>query len=165
MAFHFLPKNSKVYHIGFYDDLTGRSRHLSAKTRIESEAKRLAKQKTAELRLKIRDDRLVKLNDVSFTLSKAFEFYKTQRTLTDKTDIAYKTALKNFYEASGDKPLYKYTRQDYFKLVQYFNNKNLSQNSKANYTRHLSSLFNWLVKNKFVENNFIDKIKEETIDV
>jgi len=165
MAFHYLPKHSKTYRIGYYDNLTGKLKTVSAKTRNKAEAKKLAKQKTAELRLHIRDERLVSPADHKYKLSEAYEFYKTQRTLSDKSDTAYKTALKKLYNAVGDKALFKYTRQDYFKLVQYLNNVNLSQNSKANYTQHLNSLFNWFVKNKFVQNNFIDKIKKETIEV
>jgi len=165
MAFHYLPKGSKVYHIGFYDSLTGKSRHISAKTRSEAEAKRLAKQKTAELRLHIRDERLIKPSDHKYKLSEAYNFYTTQRNLSVKTDKAYSVALRTLYKAVGDKLLYRYTRQDYFKLIHYLNSKNLAQNSKANYTRHLNTIFNWLVKNKFIQNNFFDKIKEEKKEV
>lgn len=37
----------------------------------------------------------------------------------------------------------------------------IAQNTKANYTRHLYSFFQWLVKNKFIKENIIEKFKVE----
>ena len=161
MAFAYKPPHSKTWRIGFRDCLTKRLTSVSAKTTREQEARKKAKDLTAEHRLKIRKSNLVKPGDHKFILSEAFRLYCTQKNIKPKTIKGYQLALLHFYAVAGNKPLYQYSKFDYFKLIEMLNARKISKNSRANYTRHLFALFNWFAENKFIENNFIVRTPEQ----
>lgn len=171
MAFHYKPPHSKTWRIGFYDDITKKPRSISAKTRSEAEAKRKAKDFSAERRLNIQQEQYLKTRDRSIKLSEGLELYFSQKKLKPNTIQSYKLAVKQFISVTGDKYLYRYSRIDGINFNNYLNNhtrkgtkntqQHISQNTKANYTRHLYSLFHWFVKNKLIKENIIEKFKIE----
>ncbi|HEX2866143.1 MAG TPA: site-specific integrase [Ignavibacteriales bacterium] len=181
MAFHYRPKQSKTWRIGWYDDLTGKLRSKSAKTRIEAEAKKQARDETAKQRLKIQDDRLITPGDHRHKLTEAFRLFLSQNDFSDKTIKAHKTALDHLIAAAGDKYLYQYNQFDMFALNDRLNaprkvkkkvDKKIVEvtvpraaNSKANYTRHLNVFFNWLVEKKFIKENIIELREGEDKEV
>lgn len=178
MAFHYRPKQSQTWRIYWYDDITGKLKSESAKTREESVAKKKAKDKTAKLRLQIQDNRLMTPGDHRLKLNEAFQLFISQNEFKPKTIRAHSTALDHLLGAAGDKYLYQYSNFDMFKLKDRLNKPRIlktkdgreiekprAKNSKANYTRHLSIFFNWMIEKKLIKENIIEMIETESKDV
>jgi integrase len=166
MSFAYLPKGRKTWHIGFHDPVTGKFRHESARTRIESVARKKAKEHTAKLLLNIPDDSLVKQDKRTVLLSVLFQMFLESKTFSARTIYNYKIVYKHLIQAVGDKPIYKVSSDDNLALTKYLNSrahinpatkiaKPLSSVSKATYFRHLHVFFSWLLKNKYITENFI----------
>ncbi len=176
MSFAHKPKHSKTWRIYWYDH--GKLRSTSAKTRIESIARKKAKEDTAKRQLNLNDDNLVSPYDPRLKLSAAMDLFISTNDFTDKTIRQYRDiVLKDFISVVGDKAVNTYNNMDYLKWVKSLNavrilkrgkketKINLSKNTKANYTRHLNRFFNWLLKNELIKKNFIEKIKPEKKEV
>lgn len=172
MAFHYKPNNTRFWHIGYYDDVTGKFRHESSRTMVEAEAKRKAKDFTAKKRLKIRDDDMIPAKEKLLKVSDGFAMFIKHKEFATKTIQLYNICHTHLKNAIGDKYLYKITNTDYLILTQYLNNhesenlesieqKKLSQTTKATYTRQLFTFFNFLHKQKLVKENIIIKVKPE----
>ncbi|MBI5728048.1 MAG: tyrosine-type recombinase/integrase [Ignavibacteriales bacterium] len=180
MAFHFLPKGRKTYHIGFHDPVTGKFRHISAETKIEAEAKKKAKQHTAKLNLGLGSE-LVKASLTRLTLKEGFQHFITHKHFAAKTIELYKIAFSHLIAAVGDKEIHRITSQDYTQLSRYFYSHDvsnphstganpipkhkLSQNSISTYLRQLNTLFNFFQLNGFIEKNIIQKVKPQQKEV
>lgn len=181
MAFHYKPKNSKTWRIAWYDDLTGKKKSKSAKTRVEAEAKKQARDETAKQRLKIQEDKLITPGDHRHKLTEAFRLFLSQNEFKDKTIRAHQTALDHLIAAAGDKFLFQYNQFDMFALNDRLNAPRKVRkrvegkiveitvpraiNSKANYTRHLNVFFNWLKDKKLIKENIIERKKGERTEV
>lgn len=175
MAFHYKPTNSKTWRIGYYDEVTGKQKSISAKTRIEAEAKRKAKEFSAQKNLGISNKNLIDNPGKSLKLSDAFKLFLSQRKLKPSTIRAYKLANDTFIKIVGDKSLYQLSNYDSISFNTALNEMSrkgkgkqivsISQNTKANYTRHLSALFTWYQHNKFISDNIIQKVKPERKEV
>lgn len=172
MAFAYKPPHSKTWRIGFYDELTKKFKSISAKTREEKEAKRIAKDKTAKQRLKIKSENLIKNPDRALKLKVVLNLYAVAKNIKPKTKQAYETAIDHLISAATDKPLFRFSKTDNLLLHKRLNelttkrrgNGNsipLSVNTKANYTRHLFSFFKWLKDQDYIQENIITKIKSE----
>jgi integrase len=184
MAFHYKDKNEKTWRIKWYDPLTGKPRSESAKTTIESVAVKLAKKKTAELELGIAKSQLVKAGTNRITLSQAFEeFLLAHNKYTASSIRAHKRAFQNILDVNGDKYCQQYSQTDFDDLLKALTSIRkvpitthvkkaeiryreifLSPNTIANYTRHLSVFFEWLLKKKYILENPIVKQKENVED-
>ena len=171
MAFAYKPPHSKTWRIGYYDDVTRKFKSKSAKTRIEAEARRKAKDISAEKRLNIRQVNLIKSADRTIKLSDGLKLFFSQKNIKPKTQRAYQLAVDHFIKAVGNKYLYQYNTGDGIFFNDFLKKRtrkgkdkieqSLATNTKANYTRHLSALFQWFIKSKFISENFINKIKSE----
>ena len=164
MAFVYKPPHSKTYRIGYYDSGTQKSRSVSAKTRDLRIANKVCKDFDAKVRLNLNqaDEKIL---GTSIKLSEAFKLFLNQGKRKPKTVTAYTTALDHLYKVAGDKPVQHYSKFHYYKLIDYFQSINLSVNSIANYTRHLRSLFNWLLDEEFINKNIIKRKKPIKTDV
>lgn len=175
MAFTFKPPNSKTWRIGYWDPVSGKRRTISAKTRIESEAKRKAKEFAAQKQLGINQKQLINNPSRTIKLSDAIKLFVSQRKLKPSSIRAYELAVETFIKSSGNKFLFQYSNLDNISFIKQLNemtrkskkNKEIliSQNTRANYTRHLFAFFAWLHKNKFIDENFIQKLKVERKEV
>lgn len=183
MAFHYRNKNEKTWKIKWYDSLTGKPRTESAKTTNESVAIRLAKRKTAELELGIANSQLVKVGTKRHLISEAFEEFIKAHKFTPAYIRSHRRAFQNLVEACGDKYCQQFSQSDYDRLMEYLRSLRripittrvtkselrykelfLSENTIANYTRHLSAFFLWLLKKKYITENYILKTKEKIDD-
>lgn len=175
MAFHYKPPNSKTWRIGYWDGVAGKQKSFSAKTRIEAEAKRKTKEFAAQQQLGINQKQLINNPSRTIKLSDAIKLFISQRKLKSSSVRAYELAVETFIKASGDKFLFQYSNLDNISFIKQLNemtrkskeNKEIpiSQNTRANYTRHLFAFFAWLHKNKFIDENFIQKLKGERKEV
>jgi len=96
-------------------------------------------------------------------LKAAFELYKTDRANTtreydSKTIDAYMISINKLIESCGDKPIDNYTREDYHTFVYYLDGN--SQNTKSIRTKNIYSLFNWLVREEYLNRNPFKRVKE-----
>lgn len=179
MAFAYKPKQSFTWRIGFYDEITGKLKTISAKTRNEAEARKKAKEYTAKKTLRINEDRLISSKTKTIKLSEAFELFKSSKSLTVKTITNYRTSIDKFISIVKDRPLYTYNKADFTKLLIFLNQpykagmdedgkpiyKKYAQNTKANFSRHLRSFFQWMLEQEFINANIIQNIKRETKEV
>jgi integrase len=169
------PEGTKYWHLGFWDPEKKRTRTRSLKTTDKKEAERKLKIEQAKATLDIDDARFGTPTDKRYKLSDAQKKFIESRDIKPKTITAYTTAIKKFKEICGDKLLSKYTREDYnlfiskLKSQEYTRNgvarRGLARNSKANYTIHLSSFFEWCKENKLVKENIIKIITPVQQDV
>jgi len=97
--------------------------------------------------------------------SNASAFYIANNGLSRKGNAQYKLVTRKWIEACGDKFFNQYTERDNLLFINSLTVRNLAQNTKANYTRHLSVMFNWFIKYKFAEKNIIDKAKRVKTNV
>lgn len=70
-------------------------------------------------------------------------------------------------KACGNKPLDKFTQRDYILLIHHFKQekgklgeKSLSPATQNVYLRHLSAMWKYFIKQKWVTDNIIEKVKE-----
>lgn len=89
----------------------------------------------------------------------------TRSKLALKTIDIYKNAVKKFIDVAGDKLVTNYTPEDFHKLEANMTANKLSINTQSIYSRQLHSLFNFILKKKWIKTNPIDKIKGEYKDV
>lgn len=159
----YLVLRNKIYHIYYYDRLSQKIKSFSTRAKDKATANKILKSFDAKRELNMLPDSFAKKNQM-IKLSAALKLFKSQKQ-NDKTRKAYQTASDHLIASCGDKYVIQYTNIDYFKLLDRFNLLNLSINSRSNYTRHLSSFFNWCVKNEFAKKNIIEKIKSEKKEV
>lgn len=178
MAFLFKRKQSKFWQIGWYDPVTGKpGSPVSTRTQNKKLAEQMMKDFEKELAGRkvtgtAPTDQLAEVT--SILLSEAFKLYQqdkvnTGEALSDLTLRNYKTALNNLYRTAGDKQIHTYTRDDYNAFVEGLwvrdaNGKALremSQNSKAIYTKCVFALFAWLTEEKYIPDNPMKRVVEE----
>jgi integrase len=156
----FLYKRGNVFWIGDYDSGQGKIRFSTG----ESD------KREAERALKVYESKR-SLGLITYTpkntLSHNFQLFKSAKRRTAKTIRAYTIALDRWYEVAGDKEISKYTRQDYFNFITAMQNRKkpngepISVNSIANYTRHLSAIFEWMEAESLLGKNIITKTRTE----
>ncbi len=111
---------------------------------------------------------------------KEFKEYKStpglKKGLKKKTLINYDIAVEHFIKASGDRYIYRYTDNDYVKLLNYFEAlqipinkakdkfKSLSVNSRSIYTRSLCALWNYFLEKNYCSKNIIEPTDSEEKD-
>lgn len=174
MAFHYKPKNSKMFRIAYYKD--GKQYSVSANTRNESEARKKAKELTAKHNLGMNLERLIKTSDSTIKLSTAYSIFDSQRQLKKNTKAVYKYTVEHLIRAIGDKPLIDIRENDNYQFHHYLNSrkfvvpktnkqKGLSINAKATYLRYAHAFFNFLKKKQLVQENPFVIIKPERKEV
>ncbi len=187
----YLQKNSPYYWIRYYDkyDQDEKRKRKSVNTKIEVTAadwrRYIEKKKlvgTSELRDKLKSFRNglaernieiqsgVKLKH-DLTLLNGFEEFKRVRTVPGsrkeiklKTIQNYQLAVDHFVNCSGNKLIYKYTDKEYITLLNYFEGKGLSRNSRSIYTRALRSLWKYFQEKNYTLKNIIEPVEAETKD-
>lgn len=187
----YVRKESPFYWIRYYDkyeQIDSRKRK-SINTKIEvtdSDWKRYKESQqlsgTPELRNKLKSFRDglnnrnieiqsgVKLRHDK-TLLDGYEEFKQFRSVPGsrkevklKTLENYKLAVDHFVSCSGNKLIYKYTDKDYVALLNYFEKKELSRNSRSIYTRALKTLWSYFVQKSYTIKNIIEPVEAETKD-
>jgi integrase/recombinase XerD len=187
----YLQKNSPYYWIRYYDkyEQNDSRKRKSINTKIqvtESDWKRYKESQqlsgTSELRNKLKSFRDglnnrnieiqsgVKLRHDK-TLLDGYEEFKQFRSVPGskkevklKTLENYKLAVDHFVSCSGNKLIYKYTDKDYVALLNFFEGKNLSRNSRSIYTRALKTLWAYFVQKVYTLKNIIEPVEAETKD-
>jgi len=105
-------------------------------------------------------------------LSEGYAEFKRIKTVNDskgelkkKTLLMYDKAVEYMVSACKDKHVHKYTfKGDFLILLQFFEKKGLSKNSKSIYSRALHSLWNFFINEKYCQVNPIEKIEPEQKD-
>lgn len=105
------------------------------------------------------------------TLLDGYEEFKQFRSIPGskkeiklKTLENYKLAVDHFISCSGNKLIYKYTDKDYVTLLNFFETKELSRNSRSIYTRALKTLWTYFVQKSYTIKNIIEPVDAETKD-
>ena len=105
------------------------------------------------------------------TLLDGYEEFKQFRSVPGskkevklKTLENYKLAVDHFVNCSGNKLIYKYTDKDYVALLNFFETKGLSRNSRSIYTRALKTLWGYFVQKSYTIKNIIEPVEAETMD-
>jgi integrase len=165
----FIPEGTKNYHYRYYDPEKHYSRSKSLRTSDYKKACKEYDKVKAKKILNIKeDDGLFSKPPRRHTLSSAFDEFKLSRYIKPKSITGYHTAVNEFIKATGDKVLIYYTVEDYRRFMAYLKRKTslrhgevkpVSRNTIANYTVHLHTFFNWLVKNQLIRENIITKIR------
>lgn len=175
-----LKKRGKVIWIKYYDPVERKHKEFS--TRITAsvqgwnEARKLLKE------FEKRDEFNVKFREMtsSKVFSEGFEEFLEITELKERTKLIYKRVKELFIDAVGDKPLTEYNQWDYKKFKKYLNEyeyyrgkknsskstegnpaRNLSDNTKGIYTTHLKAVFNFFLKRKYIQENFIVPVKRK----
>lgn len=187
----YVRKESPFYWIRYYDkyeQIDSRKRKsINTKIQVtESDWKRYKESQqlagTPELRNKLKSFRDglnnrnieiqsgVKLRHDK-TLLDGYEEFKQFRSVPGskkevklKTLGNYKLAVDHFVSCSGNKLIYKYTDKDYVALLNFFEGKNLSRNSRSIYTRALKTLWAYFVQKSYTLKNIIEPVEAETKD-
>ena len=88
----------------------------------------------------------------------------SKKFLKEKTLTNYKLIVNHFIECCGDLPIYKYQESHYTKLLFYFEEKDLSKNSRSIYTRSLHALWNFFITKLYTNKNIIESLDPEEKD-
>lgn len=86
------------------------------------------------------------------------EFINLHPEYADNTLKAKKLAIEHLIKVAGDKHINNYNDLDYSRLVEYFRKKGFSQSGMSIQTSHLSPIFNFFVKKKYISENIIKVI-------
>lgn len=165
MASVYKPSHSKTFRVGFYDNVTGKKKSVSAKTTDRTKANKFAKDFEARLRLKRYESNFEHPQDHRTKLSEAFKVYLEQKDFSKETVRSFTSIVNNFIGVAGDKFLFQFSKFDYRDLINELTRRNASINTKAIYSRHLFALFNWLIAENFVQANPITRLKGQLTDV
>lgn len=175
MAFLRSRGKKNIYHIYWYDSQTKNIKSKSTKTSNKREATSKLKIFEAKFHLGIdkKDSELIPVYK-STTIQEAFNLFIETRKTQDRsvhTISHYENVFNDFLNSTDKRYLIDFNKEDYFNYLSYLNKdrtintkgtkKKLSQNSKANYIRHLFAFFKWLKDNDYIEKNIIDKLKLE----
>ena len=169
MAFIYKPNHSKTFRIGFKQ--FGKFKSVSTGTTDFSQAKKFKKDFEAKQRLNLIRSEFERPQDHKIKLSEAVEIFFNQKELAESSKTTYRIAIDHLIKASGDKFLFQYSNNDFFKLIDSFRkNKThkgevLSKNSTAIYSRHIYALFNFLLKENFIKENPMRRIPPDKKEV
>jgi integrase/recombinase XerD len=150
-------KDSPYFWIGFYDPATGsKGKPYSTKTRNAKLADLQVKEKERQLERQRNEQIIVKPAASGMLFSEAFELYKQDRrnsgkALTEGTEHTYGTALNYLYAACGNKAIYKYTRDDFYKFAESMNA--LKHNTKSTNASKINAIFRFLTAEKYLKEN------------
>ena len=156
-----LIKRGKYYYIYYYDNQEKRNKGFSTRETDRAKARRKLKEFEARLTLQITPSNFVSPERLRIRISDALKLFLSTREISLKSVKAYHTAIKHLINAIDDIPVAHVTPRKYVEFLTYINERPLSRNSKANYTRHIFALFNWLAKQKIIDENPVTKIKPE----
>jgi integrase len=110
------------------------------------------------------------------SLRDGFEEFKKDKSvphskqfIKEKTLNNYALSIDHFIKSAGDKIIYKYTENDFKKLLFYFdevseNKKKMSVNTRAIYTRSLHAVWNYFIKKNYADKNIIEIVNPELKD-
>ncbi|MBI1931266.1 MAG: tyrosine-type recombinase/integrase [Ignavibacteriales bacterium] len=98
-------------------------------------------------------------------LSSAIQKFLDSRLLTKKGSQAYKQPVIKFISIIGDLPIKKYQPVHGIKFLKILKEQELSGNTLASYTKHLSIIWNWFVENKYCRANIIKTVPRERVPI
>jgi integrase len=161
--------NGKVWYIGFTDQF-GRRRELSTKIKIEKLTKNgkgkyivpetvRAVQRKIELDVAANVFGLKTLQRRPITLNELHELYDATEGSSSKpsTRRSKQIAINSLRSVTGNAYLYEITEAILYSWIKKCREKKLSEHSIACYIRTLSPVFNWAVRNGYMERNPVVK--------
>lgn len=148
-------KNKKIW-IRLYDPTLGRTREFSSHLPAMDENIQKAKDLRQQIILSLSQPNFVAVKSY-IKISDALNLFLQNKTYARKTILTYQLAVKHTIDILDDIIITNFTTQHYIKLVDNLKQK-YSHNSISIFTRALSTLFNWLVKNKYLDNSPIARI-------
>jgi len=86
-------------------------------------------------------------------------FLASKPDLAIKTIDAYELSTRHMLRACDDRIISTYGDSDYTDFIKYLNKKEFSESSKSIFTRHLSAMWNYFIKEGWAQKNIIVKIK------
>lgn len=167
---YYKRKDSPYFFLRIYKSKTSepdpKKRRTSKTTKIPTtrDGERQIKQQVKLLNAALIRKEHQKVIGISFDSTLLFSkgrdlFLESKPDLADKTVEAYKLASRHLISACSDKEIDKYFDSDYSKFITYLNKKNISDTSKAIFTRHLSAMWNYFVSRNWAEKNIILIVK------
>lgn len=157
-----LKARGNIIWVKHYDKLSGTrieySTHIKTTRDGWIEAKKLLKQieSNNDIGLKyIEKDSKLSLDEGKFE-------YISLRRLKSSTIELYETSVRVIKECCGDKAISAYSKNDYKKLLLYFDKKKYSKNTQGIYTAHLHALFEYFKSSGYLKENVITIVKKDT---
>lgn len=160
----FLRKRGKYFSIIDYD--THRKKQISFPLKESNKkiAEELLKEFNAKKQLRLLPVNLTYRKEHLLLLDLPNKYFTSRmeerRILSGKTKTAYLTAVKSFSNVCGNNLVYNYSKTDFNKYLRALETsaQDYSQNTIANYIRHLYILFNWLKVNGYIHQNIFVKL-------
>ena len=152
----FLRLRHKVWHIVYKD--RGKQKSFTTGTDKKNLALGMLKSFNAQKTLKLPFE--IYKPQEKIVLSVALEEFLSLRD-NEKTRENYRQAFKRFTLLFDDKDASLYSNDDFVKFYGILKKEGLSPNTVANYSRHLSIIFNWLVEKKYVRDNPVPFVQPE----
>ena len=156
----------------YWIKLTDYEKEILGKEKNRFSLKVKNKKHAEEYKKELKEKVIIKKNQVETTnkpagkilFSEVLEKYiEYKKNIGEELNIGtihlYDLALKHFYKALPDKIIDSYDKKDYNTFL--YEMKNLAQNTKAIYTSRINALFNYLVKEDYLEKNYFRIVKEE----
>lgn len=161
----YLVLRNKIFHIYYYDNFTKHIKSVSTRTNNKTEANKKLKEFIAKQTLNLHPSHFVKPDKHRLNISEALELLIASKSISKSYKTSFHLAIKHLINAIGNVPVSQINEMKYNVFIQYLNRSELSQTSKATYTRHIFTLFNFLVQNKILETNQTSKLKAERKEV
>lgn len=164
-----LRKEDGYWKIVYYDPKLGRTRRSTTKLTATSENKPAAKQKMKEFlaEFEARDNpQKMSLLKGYMRFSQGLEEYNKKNKISEGTKKLNNYVTKYLYDCLGDLPISEYEHRSISaKIIKFFENKGLSNNSIAIYLNQLHAIFGYFVKNKYISSNPIETRDKEDKEV
>jgi integrase len=166
----YLVKRGKYFYVYYYDKNSQKLKGISTKETSSGAAKLILKNYQAKQTLKID----LPNQERKILLSEGLRMFLMDK-INLNTITSYRIAVTKFQNVIGDKYLHQYTKENYLTYLQSLNQhyftpkekreKFLSRVTIQSYVRDLYIFFSWCVKQKFLSNNIVEKIKVKVRDV
>jgi len=154
----FLSKGYQGYfYLYFTDELTGKRKKISTKTKVKAEANKFLKSFDPTPKQHNQKSNLVFMSQLQ---PEALKF--VQNNLTSKSVYVYKTIFKHFNEIIGDKPL-KYVNFNDIELYKAVRVKTVSKTSVNIELRTMKALFNFAVRSNYLDKNPLCEVRQFSI--
>lgn len=145
-------------YLKYYDPVKRYTRRRSLHLKDTQANRRTAQREAKNFHADFTPANFIRPGSLTLTLTDAKEQLAIIKNFRPKTKSIYDYAVDHLTKACGNKLVTSYNHRDYIKLLSYFRQKKLSQNSQSIYTRTLRSLFNYFVKQNLIKENIIDKV-------
>ena len=154
-----ISKLTKYYWLRYYENGKQKSRNL--KTADKKEALAILQEFEAAQTLKLNAASRLESIPSFILLSAALEKFLFTKFIAKKTNKIYRNATASFIKILTDRPLMRYTQDDFNHWQHAMRLADKSQNTIAIYSRHLHAMWAWFIKNDMAQKNIITLVRSE----